>query len=58
MKVSLTNTEKAIAICNLQASVNKLKGIVLEKSVALRELKEANVRLTTDLYLSECVTKV
>jgi len=58
MKRSLTNTQKAIAICNLQAFINKLKGTMLEKSVALCELKEANIRLTTDFHLPEHMTKV
>ena len=58
MKQSLTNTEKASAICNVQAFVNKLKGTVLEKLAALRELKQANVRLTTNFHLSEGVMKV
>jgi len=45
----MTNIEKAIVICKLQASVNKLKGTILEKAVAIQELNKVNVRLTSDL---------
>ena len=58
MKRSLTNTKKAIVICKLQASVNKLKGTVLEKAIAIRELNEVNVRLTSDLTQSQRVSNV
>ena len=52
MKRSMTNTEKAMVICKLQASVNKLKGTVLEKGVVIRELNEVNVRLAYELTQS------
>ena len=58
MKRSMTNTEKAMVICKLQASVNKLKGTVLEKGVVIRELNELNVRLASELTQSHRVTKV
>ena len=58
MKRSLTNPEKAIIICKLQASANKLKGPVLEKVVAIRELNKLNVRLRSDLNLSQRVSNV
>ena len=58
MKPSMTNTEKAIVIRKLQASVNKLKGTVLEKGVLIRELNAVNVRLASELTQSHRVTKV
>jgi len=58
MKRSLTNTEKAIAISSLQASVNKLKSTLLEKSVAILELKEVNVELRPELHQSNQATTV
>jgi len=58
MKQSLTNSEKAIAICTLQASVNKLKCTLLENSVAIWELKEVNVDLTTELCKSDQASRV
>jgi len=58
MKRSLTNTEKAIAIFTLRASLNKLKGTLLEKSVALRELNEVNLGLTVQLQNSDRATRV
>ena len=46
--------------CNMQVTtfVNKLKGTVLEKAVAIRELNEVNVRLTSDLTQSQRVSNV
>jgi len=54
----MTNTEKAIVICKLQASINKLKGTVLEKGVVIRELNEVNVRLASDRTQSQRLTNV
>ena len=58
MKWSLTNTEKAIAISTLQASVNKLKSTLLEKSVAIRELNEVSVDLRSELHKSDRASRV
>ena len=58
MKRSLTNTEKAIVICKLQASVNNLKSTALEQAVAIWELNEVNVRLRSDLTQSQRVSNV
>jgi len=54
----MTNTEKAIFICKLQASSNKLKGSVLENGVVIRELQEVNVRLASHLLQSQRVSNV
>jgi len=58
MKRSLTNTEKAIAISSLHASISKRKSTLLEKSVAIRELNEVNVELRSELHKSDQATRV
>ena len=42
----------------LQASINKLKGTVLEKGVVIRELNEVNVRLASHLMQSQQLSNV
>ena len=54
----MANTEKAIVICKLQASINKLKETVLKKGVVIREMNEVNVRLASDLTQLQRLTNV
>ena len=58
MKRSLTSTEKAIAMTTLRASPNKLKGTLLEKTVALQQLNEVNLGLRVQLHNSDRATRV